>query len=86
MTERRAVLFDTSVAFQFFIDEDENEVLGARALLRAHVDGRSDGWFLDLTYAAVALRRGAMPATVDRQLVRAGLGEPPADVVAALDG
>ena len=38
----------------------------------------------DAAYAAVARRRGAQLATLDRKLLRAGLGRRPSDVVAEL--
>lgn len=42
--------------------------------------------FYDAAYAAVARRRGAQLATLDRELLRAGLGRRPSELAAGLPG
>ena len=60
---------------------------GAAELRRAaQLAERHDLTLYDAVYAAVAENRGAVLATLDRALIRAGLGRRPGELVSQLNG
>lgn len=67
------LLVDTSVVVKWFHEDGESEVDEARALLRAHRDGREQLLVLDLAayeLGNVLLRRLGLPALVVAQQLR----------------